>query len=119
MHLPSLAKRATNWIVQLYKGFSLHFRCDYDFSILWTRELGHSPFAAAPLITDVDADGFLDVVAAPFSDELTVLQGRDGNTLKATEWPYSFVDISTHSSPLVVGDRSVFCALLCVGARKN
>ncbi len=64
--------------------------------------MGHSPFAAAPLIADVDADGQLDVVAAPFLDEVSVLRGRDGRTLSASKWPFVFVDVTTHSSPLAV-----------------
>ena len=77
-------------------------RCKYDLVALWTRELGHSPFAATPLIADINADGRLDVVAAPFLDEVSVLQGEDGTTLPGSKWPYPFVDISTHSSPLMV-----------------
>ena len=79
-----------------------YYRCEYDLNVLWTRELGHSPFAAAPLITDINADGQLNVIAASFLDEVTVLQGQDGSTLKGTRWPHTFVDVSTHSSPLTV-----------------
>ena len=78
--------------------------------MLWTRELGHSPFAAAPLISDIDADGQLDVIAAPFLDEVTVLRGQDGSTLQGTKWPHTFVDVSTHSSPLMV---NIKCSNMC------
>ena len=77
-------------------------RCDYDLEVLWSRELGHAPFAAAPLIADIDADGQLDIVAAPFSEEVTVLRGSDGSNLPGSKWPYHLVDITVHASPLLV-----------------
>ncbi|KAJ8308441.1 hypothetical protein KUTeg_013315 [Tegillarca granosa] len=36
-------------------------RCGYTLSTLWTSEVAHSSFAAAPLISDVDADGIFDI----------------------------------------------------------
>ena len=95
--------------------FSCIVRCEYDFVVLWTRELGHSPFAAAPLIADINADGRLDVIAAPFLDEVSVLQGEDGTTLRGSTWPYPFVDISTHSSPLMVNISHFVYYLMVTG----
>ncbi len=70
--------------------------------MLWTHEIGHSPFAAAPTIADIDGDGNLEVIAASFQDELAVLSGKDGKILRPSKWPHTFLDISTHSSPLLV-----------------
>ncbi|WAR19978.1 DEX1-like protein [Mya arenaria] len=39
---------------------------------LWTAEVAHSPFATTPLIADVNADGHLDIVAAPLSETQTL-----------------------------------------------
>ena len=73
---------------------------------LWTTEVAHSPFTAAPLITDVDADGQLDIIAAPLSEAQTVVLAETGKTLPNTKWPTQKLDSSIFSSPLQVGRRS-------------
>ncbi|KAK3608630.1 hypothetical protein CHS0354_042629 [Potamilus streckersoni] len=75
-------------------------RCGYHFIQLWSAEVAHSPFVAAPLLTDVDADGSLDIVAAPVSETLTVLQADTGKPLPGTRWPAQKLDSSINSSPL-------------------
>lgn len=75
-------------------------RCGYTLSTLWTSEVAHSSFAAAPLISDVDADGIVDIVAAPFSESLTILNGKTGHVNLGTGWPVLNLDNSIHSSPL-------------------
>jgi len=69
---------------------------------LWTAEVAHSPFAASPLITDVNADGHLDIVAAPLSETQTVLDAETGKVLKGTKWPTQMLDTSILASPLQV-----------------
>lgn len=69
---------------------------------LWTAEVAHSPFAAVPLIADVDADGSLDIVAAPLSEAQTVLEAETGKTLKDSKWPAQMLDSSILASPLQV-----------------
>ena len=69
---------------------------------LWTTEIAHSPFTAAPLIADVDADGQLDIVAAPLSEAQTVVSAETGKTLPNTKWPTQKLDSSVFSSPLQV-----------------
>ena len=69
---------------------------------LWTAEIAHSPFAAAPLIADVDADGQLDIVAAPLSESHSVVVAETGRTLPNSGWPAQKLDSSFFSSPLQV-----------------
>ncbi|KAH3874734.1 hypothetical protein DPMN_037987 [Dreissena polymorpha] len=76
---------------------------------LWTAEVAHSPFAATPLITDMNANGMLDIIAAPLSETQTVLEAETGTTLKNTKWPTQMLDSSIFASPLQVsvsGDLS-------------
>lgn len=74
--------------------------CAYDVQKLWMREVANSPFAAAPLIADVNGDGRLDVVAAPFSESFTVLDGTTGQHLPDTLWPVQSLHSSMYASPL-------------------
>ena len=64
--------------------------------------MGHSPFAAAPLIADVDGDGGLDIVASPFGEVLTVLQGENGKPIPNSRWPAVNLDSSVLANPLQV-----------------
>jgi len=75
---------------------------------LWTAEVAHSPFAASPLIADVNADGHLDIVAAPLSETQTVIDAETGKVLKGTKWPTQMLDTSILASPLQVHWFSVF-----------
>ncbi|XP_052267793.1 uncharacterized protein LOC127869338 isoform X2 [Dreissena polymorpha] len=75
-------------------------RCGYNLMKLWTAEVAHSPFAATPLITDVNANGMLDIIAAPLSETQTVLEAETGTTLKNTKWPTQMLDSSIFASPL-------------------
>ena len=77
-------------------------RCGYDLDTLWTAELAHSPFAAPPLIADVDGNSRCEVVAAPFSESFTVLQGHNGQILRHSSWPAVNLDNSVHASPIQV-----------------
>lgn len=69
---------------------------------LWTAELAHAPFAAAPLVTLVDDDQKLDIVAAPFSESFSVLNSETGKILSQTAWPALNLDNSVHASPIQV-----------------
>ncbi|CAG2193938.1 unnamed protein product [Mytilus edulis] len=75
-------------------------RCGYNLDTLWTAELAHSPFAAGPLISDVDGNGKDEIIAAPFSESFTVLQGQNGQILHHSSWPAVNLDNSVHASPL-------------------
>ena len=77
---------------------------------LWTTEIAHSPFTAAPLIADVDADGQLDIVAAPLSEAQTVVSAETGKTLLNTKWPTQKLDSSVFSGPLQVPNPKI-CTL--------
>ncbi|CAG2250271.1 unnamed protein product [Mytilus edulis] len=77
-----------------------HTRCGYNLDTLWTAELAHSPFAAGPLISDVDGNGKDEIIAAPFSESFTVLQGQNGQILHHSSWPAVNLDNSVHASPL-------------------
>ncbi|XP_062604157.1 uncharacterized protein LOC134265978 [Saccostrea cucullata] len=76
------------------------FRCGYELKTLWTAELAHAPFAAAPLLTHVNDDEILDIVAAPFSESFSVLNSETGKILKKTAWPALNLDNSVHASPI-------------------
>ncbi|XP_052769103.1 uncharacterized protein LOC128209205 isoform X2 [Mya arenaria] len=75
-------------------------RCGYNLMKLWTAEVAHSPFATTPLIADVNADGHLDIVAAPLSETQTVLEGETGKTILGTKWPTQMLHTSILASPL-------------------
>ncbi|XP_005093156.1 protein DEFECTIVE IN EXINE FORMATION 1 [Aplysia californica] len=75
-------------------------RCPYKLRRLWQNDISSFPFAAPPLVVDVDGDGGLDVVAAPFGEALTVIEGETGKHLHDTSWPQHNLDRSVHSSPL-------------------
>ena len=76
--------------------------------------MAHSPFTAAPLITDIDADGQLDIVAAPLSDAQTVISAETGKTLPNTKWPTQKLDSSIFSSPLQVCNVGLGSACIVV-----
>lgn len=75
-------------------------KCGYELKTLWTAELAHAPFAAAPLVTLVDDDQKLDIVAAPFSESFSVLNSETGKILSQTAWPALNLDNSVHASPI-------------------
>nr|XP_022328926.1 protein DEFECTIVE IN EXINE FORMATION 1-like [Crassostrea virginica] len=75
-------------------------KCGYDLKTLWTAELAHAPFAASPLITHVNDDQKLDIVAAPFSESFSVLDSETGKILPNTAWPALNLDNSVHASPI-------------------
>ena len=76
--------------------------CGYELSILWSTEVSRSPFAATPLITDVDGDGSPDIVAAPFTEEVQVVRAEDGQILPDSHWPFHLADRTVLASPLQV-----------------
>ena len=73
----------------------------------WSRQVGHSVFVSSPVLMDVNLDGMLEVVALPFTDDVTVIDARTGSTLPHTVWPRVIPATSYHASPLMV---SVLCA---------
>lgn len=75
-------------------------RCGYELDTLWTAELAHSPFAATPLIADVDGNGHFEIIAAPFSESLTVLHGHNGQILHHSTWPAVNLENSVHASAI-------------------
>ncbi|XP_077861714.1 uncharacterized protein LOC144342480, partial [Saccoglossus kowalevskii] len=75
-------------------------QCHYDIDTIWTKEVGSSAFAATPLIYDVNMDGVLDIIGATFTEEITVVDGKTGQPIPATNWPFSLQDNSFHASPL-------------------
>jgi len=68
----------------------------------WSRELSSGPFAAAPLIADIDADNQLDVAVASFTGDIHVVSGSDSQHVAGSYWPFRLTDVSVHSSPLQV-----------------
>jgi len=79
-------------------------------SVAWSRNVGVAPFASAPLIADVDADGELDVIATTFAGEVHVLRAPDGRRKDSRSgvhtnegWPYRLNYGSFYASPLQVG----------------
>jgi len=70
--------------------------------VAWSRELSSSPFAAAPLIADIDADGELDVAVTSFTGDIHIVRGSDSQHVAGSYWPVKLTDVSVHSSPLQV-----------------
>ncbi|CAL1529969.1 unnamed protein product [Lymnaea stagnalis] len=87
----------------LSKQQSAHIqrRCPYTLRRLWQTDISSFPFAAVPLLTDIDGDGGLDIVAAPFGETLAVIEGETGKHLHDSGWPQHNLDKSVHSSPLL------------------
>ncbi|KAK0053028.1 protein DEFECTIVE IN EXINE FORMATION 1 [Biomphalaria pfeifferi] len=75
-------------------------RCSYKIRKLWQTDISSFPFAASPLVTDIDGDGGLDIIAAPFGETLAVIEGETGKYLHDTSWPQHNLDKSVHSSAL-------------------
>ncbi|KAK2150001.1 hypothetical protein LSH36_427g01033 [Paralvinella palmiformis] len=99
---------ATLYIATLYVCLTeaRHFaskpnvKCMPGFHIEWTRELSTSPIAATSLITDINADGELDVITATFAGDIHVLRASDGKSLPGTDWPYRLLQSTIHASPI-------------------
>ncbi|KAH9495922.1 hypothetical protein Btru_013685 [Bulinus truncatus] len=87
-------------IKDLPKLGTAHRRCSYKIRKLWQTDISSFPFAASPLVTDIDGDGGLDVVAAPFGEAFAVIEGETGKHLHDTSWPQHNLDKSIHSSTL-------------------
>ena len=85
--------------------------------MLWHTDIGTSPFAAAPLIADINGDTNLEIVAAPFSETITVLEGDSGKSLPNSHWPLHNLETTFHASPLQVQAVFLllffFCFLTC------
>ena len=77
-------------------------RCIPELSVAWSRELSTAPFAATPLITHVDVDNELDIVATSFSGDVHVVNGKDGQYKQGTSWPYRLPHSSILASPVQV-----------------
>ena len=80
----------------------VYFRCPYKLRRLWQNDISSFPFAAPPLVADIDGDGGLDIVAAPFGESLSVIEGESGKHLHGTNWPQHNLDKSVHSTPIQV-----------------
>ena len=78
------------------------YRCGPDLSVLWSREVSHVPFAAAPLLADINADGQVDIVVASFTGEIHVLHEEAGQLAEALGWPHKIQLSTVHATPLQV-----------------
>ncbi|EDV23697.1 uncharacterized protein TRIADDRAFT_57158 [Trichoplax adhaerens] len=74
--------------------------CHYDFKVLWSYRLGHSPVVSPPVIFDIDANGIKDVIATSYADQFTILQGNSGKHLEGV-WPLHMKEVTMYSSPLL------------------
>ncbi|ELT95035.1 hypothetical protein CAPTEDRAFT_206740 [Capitella teleta] len=75
-------------------------RCIHDLSIIWSRELSSAPFAASPLIADIDADGDLDIVSASYAGDIHAIHGRNGRDMEEGQWSTKIPHSTVLSSPL-------------------
>ena len=50
----------------------------------------------------VDVDDKLDVVAAPFTESFSVVEGETGKVTQHRGWPATNLDNSVHASPIQV-----------------
>lgn len=97
---PTVKNAEENLASKLRAERMQRMKCGYELKTLWTAELAHAPFAAAPLVTLVDDDQKLDIVAAPFSESFSVLNSETGKILSQTAWPALNLDNSVHASPI-------------------
>ena len=72
---------------------------------MWSRELSSGPFAAAPLIADINADGELDVAVSSFTGDVHIIRASDSQHETGSHWPLRLTDTSVHSSPLQVTEK--------------
>ncbi|RZC80586.1 hypothetical protein C5167_043167 [Papaver somniferum] len=75
----------------------LNTQCPRNLELRWKAEVSSSIYAA-PLISDINGDGKLDIVVPSFVHYLEVLEGSDGD--KMAGWP-AFHQSNVHSSPLL------------------
>lgn len=101
-HFRIVSDNLPRWIYMKSYTSLLSFRCFTDFKIEWSRELGSSPFVGMPVITDVNGDGSLDIVAVSFSGEVHVVQAHNGQQLLKANWPFKLAHTSVLASPLQV-----------------
>ena len=89
--------------------------------MLWRRAVGSAPFASVPLVSYIDGDGKLDIIAVPSTGDVYVLQGETGQNVANGHWPYTAQMTSVHASPIQVPCDGVFLSNkiylqhLCVG----
>ena len=76
--------------------------CATELKVLWRRAVGSAPFASMPLVTYIDGDDKLDIVAVPSTGDVYVLQGENGQNLLSGHWPYTAQQTSVHASPIQV-----------------
>ena len=100
----------------MYFHISVLCRCNYDLGVQWSRQVGHSVFVSPPTLSDVNLDGILDIVAVPFTDDVTVIDTHSGATIPHTVWPRVIPTTSYHSSPIMV--CMCVCVCGCLGAWK-
>ncbi|KAI3936031.1 hypothetical protein MKX01_021461 [Papaver californicum] len=75
----------------------LNTQCPKNLELRWKSEVSSSIYAA-PLLSDINGDGKLDIVVPSFVHYLEVLEGSDGD--KMAGWP-AFHQSNVHSSPLL------------------
>ncbi|XP_013387693.1 protein DEFECTIVE IN EXINE FORMATION 1 [Lingula anatina] len=74
--------------------------CEFRVQVLNSVEVANSPFVSPPIITDVNGDGHNDIVASAFTEAITVIDGKTGQVLGDSQWPFALKESSVHSSPL-------------------
>ena len=77
-------------------------RCGSDLSVLWSREVSHVPFAAAPLLADIKANGRVDIVVALFTGEIRALHEEARQLAEALGWPHKTHLSTVHATSLQV-----------------
>ena len=82
------------------------YRCLTDLRVEWSREVGTSAFVGTPIITDINGDGELDIVATSFAGEIHAIQGMNGQPLSRTHWPFKLAHSSVQSSPIKVSSNA-------------
>ncbi|XP_065896585.1 uncharacterized protein [Dysidea avara] len=67
--------------------------------LIWSSTLRTAPFTSAPLLYDLDGDGYNDIVAANVAGEVWAVHGETGHVIDG--WPFYLEDRSFHSTPLL------------------
>ena len=68
--------------------------------LTWSSTLKSAPFTSAPLLYDLDGDGYNDIVAANVAGEVWAIHGETGHVIDG--WPFFVENKSFHTTPLLV-----------------
>lgn len=79
-----------------------HSCVQYSLQQLWSSSLRDAPIISTPLLLDIDADGYRDIMVTSTSGEVWALHGENGHVVD--NWPFHLEDRAFFASPLSVSN---------------